>query len=381
MAKVTLTPEQLAKYKTLNPAQQKEYVRRILAARDKAASAAATPAQKPAAAKPTAQKAPMTTTKATAGAPNEDAVIAKMFAGRKLDVKAWEAEANARDDGSADWLKLPAGEHRVRLLPPVQDTGRLATLCVRVWVGPQDADAEDGAKRKAFWSPRCRDINAYCPATAAYRALLNHRDPDMRALAEDFKPEKFYLANALIFEGESWNNIVLHLSPALYRAIGKRQAKLVDPEDFLEGGSIGSLGIADPLRNRTLVITREGAGLKTRWDVSLTDRINKCTLDQLNARTDLDSMITPADENEIESAVCAHLGISDINTLIAGAAASTKTQRGNGASVDVLDTGEVVDVDGDEDFVVDDGSEQPAEVSLEVGGDDVFGLSDEDLGL
>lgn len=342
---IKMTKEQMAKWKSFasNPEKQKAYAKKIKAEQETAALQAKANA--------TAPKAAAKTAAPKASAASEADKIRAMFAGRKLNVRDMEAEAKQREDGGVAWKKLDPGEHRVRFLPPVQDTGRLATLVVQCWFDDPDSDEE---KRKAYYSPRCSDPAAYCPVTAAYKALLNHPDEDMRKLASKIRPEKFYLANVLLFDAaaRTWNNEVLYMSSALYKDVARKQIALVDPEDVAEGGVINSLGIADPFKNRVMVIKREGAQLKTKWDVGITDKSLACTLDQLEGRVDLDAMTkTGADERLLEELVCNAVGVSSISELLApkASAAAPKAARARAPKVSAAP-----EVEADDDFVIGD---------------------------
>jgi len=386
MAALTLSKEEMERYKKLPDNRKKAFIEYIKAQRAKGASTVPAPSQ-------TKEDAKAKAT--TAKYKSEADEIKAMFSGRSLDVNGWDAEAKQRDDGSVDFFKLTAGKHALRFLPPVQDTKRIATCAIRFWLGEK---GDDDNPRRPVWSPRSVDQKAYCPMTAVFRALKNHKDAEMRKYTADerqggggFKPETMYLANALLYDAptKTWKNIVLNMSKALYRDLAKAQLALIDPENFTADGLLNGLGIADPIKNRVVVVTREGSGqTDTKWSVALRDEkdAKTCTLAQLNARVDIDAMVANCPSvDELEELMCQTFGVSDINELTAGAKAEPPRQAAKSNAKTQQRTKPAPVVEEEEDFVVGDddfGFDENGVVEEEevvIGGDDdPLGIGDGD---
>lgn len=275
---------------------------------------------------------------------------------RGLNLLGYRQEMESLNTRTGDFFKLDKpGKYRVRFMPNVSNDGFFTKYAVRVWLDTARDDGEIG--RRPYFSPRCDDKNAYCPGTAAWRALAEiaatrKKDKELQAQVNDARPEQFYISNALVYDKptKEWKQVVLYMSAALFRCVINEQLARA-PED--EPDELDNMGIADIKTGRKVLIERKNVSSGNPWSVSVLDDVMPLTKEQLDARVDLDDLIKPSDAETLEELVCEQYGVGDISELTKGAKSKTKsrdtaTTRKKKKATDIIEDDEEEDDDDDE---------------------------------
>ena len=282
----------------------------------------------------------------------------------------------ARTDDN-NYLRLENGTNRIRFMLSNSDSGEIFE-----YVQSHFIPTADGKKRK-FVSPRSKDPNAYCPASAVVNALRNDSDENSKTLADDLRASSRVVANALLKAkgSEKWEQGILDMPASVARDIAQQMFMTldIDEEEDLDDAYAEDGTIADKAKGTVVLIKRTGSGRDTRYAVTISNKRMAVTDAQWDACVDLSTFSEPSNVEEMEAALCELLAVDSLEEITGVAVskkASKQTKRSNGKGA-VSDDAEDEDGDETEDEDEDEIEDADADEEESEGEDDTADDSDE----
>lgn len=258
-----------------------------------------------------------------------------------LDLKAVRRAAAEIEEGGK-YYTLKPGTHSIRFMQNPNDNSFFVTS-QKVYI-PEPTSGKgkdkDKPKKNAFVSPRSLGRDQFCPAQAAYEALVRSGTEVNKKLAKEIKPSHRFYSNAVVKDPKTneWKVVQMEYPPKVFQQVSAHLfAACEDEENELEEGELLEEDIvSDPETGVIFKITREGTGqFDTEYSVSPTTKKLPLKQEWLDARVDLSKEAAPSDVDAISDAVCEYLGIDDLSEI-------------TGASAPDSADGEEDDVDDDD---------------------------------
>ena len=261
-------------------------------------------------------------------------------AARGLDMKTVRQAASDVESGGK-YATIKPGTTSVRFMQNPNDNSFFYSA-QRVYV----PDPKDKQKKLFFVSPRSLGKNRYCPAQAAYEALMRKGDTTSKNLAKEIRPNHKFYSNVVMKDPKTgeWGVKQLEYAPKVFSQISAHlfaatedDEKELNDDELLQGDIV-----TDPEEGVIFKITREGTGqFDTEYSVSPTQKKLPLKEEWLKARVDLSGEASPSDVDAITEAICAYLGIDDLSELTGAS--------GLDADEDDTDAGDVYDEDDEDD--------------------------------
>lgn len=158
-------------------------------------------------------------------------------------------------DQAGDFLKLPQGKTKIRILPPPIDWG-IRSPFVRAYQH-YIPSPEDPSKKVSFNCPRIM-ASRPCPACAQADRLRATGNPADRELAKDFSARPRYYVNVIDRGSSDKGPVILAASKTVYEALVKIRSDEDAGGDYTNPGEEGF----------DIVITKTGEQLKTEYQVN-----------------------------------------------------------------------------------------------------------------
>ncbi len=242
---------------------------------------------------------------------------------RGLNYARMRQEAQDRD--SSDFFSFPNGDTTLIIVMSAPEHSSLfyqRTLTHFLH--------NDEGKIQALGCPKVEDVDAYCPACTARKALYAAGD---KKNAGEIRASERYLANAFVEDnkGGRWKPVVLQYPYVVHKAITAHIDAEIDAEGFVLPERIPIVNAANP---SVIQVQRTGQALQTKYTVTVPRKIKNTTSEMLGKRKDLSEFVDIADEDILESMVCNQLGIGSLDELGPDADTNRQTQHQSKATDD-----------------------------------------------
>lgn len=193
---------------------------------------------------------------------------------------------------------------------------------------------EDGKNLKIV-SPRSTDPDAPCAATMCGEMLkARASNKEEKEEARNILPKERFMANVFLFNSDAnaWEPKILQFPYTVWKGVNDAIWAELTIDDLDEHdniiGSVPVVGVPSP---RIVQIKKTGEAKNTRYAVTVTAKAVELTTDQLAHRVDLDELIVPTPNAEIETALCGYFQVNDLAELTAdGGAPPTRAGNGGG---------------------------------------------------
>ena len=273
-----------------------------------------------------------------------------------------------------EYFKISPGKtYKLRFLPNPDGDDVWAVFVQRIWNVAQT----DSGKSYPMVSPKTENKDAFCPAQALFEKYKDGDSAQAKAIAKDLRPEKMFLANALVYVNGKWEQHVVRLTGFAFECMYEQ---IVMYEDDL--GEEANIASADNKVARLVQI--KGGGNPTRWTIQIGQKepTMQITQEMLDACVPLGGLekVTPA--AEIEDAVCSYMGVDTLSAVLGDVVAA---EEGEDVLTDSFTDDEEADVPwGEDDDLEDSDAESAQEADFgdeeegDIEDDEDFEIFDED---